>query len=58
MSETWASASSRIPDIEKQIKAQLAVGQVPSSVSRCLEPVIKHEIEARVLPFLLKQERS
>ena len=38
MSENWASASSRIPDIEKQIKAQLAVGRVPSSASGVWNP--------------------
>ena len=42
MSKTSASVSSGVPDTEKQMKAR---GRRPSAfiVSRCLEPLMKHE---------------
>ena len=42
MSKTSASVSSGVPNTEKQMKAR---GRRPSAfiVSRCLEPVMKHE---------------
>ena len=43
MSKTSASVSSGVPDTEKQMKAR---GRRPCAfiVSRCLEPLMKHEV--------------
>ena len=45
-------ASSRVPNTEKQMKAR---GLVLSSVSRCLEPVMKHEARVFDMSSQMKQ---